>query len=63
MQAITEALWIDDNGRTACSKHGGHYLSTEVEADPAAQVIYTPLTSWVRIPSASAQGVSCEECR
>lgn len=63
MQTNTKALWIDDNGRTACSEHGGYYLSTEVESNPDVQMIYTPLTSWMRIPPTSAQGISCEDCK
>lgn len=54
------ALYINDNGRTVCEKHGGSYLSAEIEAHPSALIHFTPLGSWLRTTDPSPYG--CETC-
>jgi len=64
MTTKTAALFINQNGRVACPKHGGMYLEVHVERHPASVVIDTPLDNWVRLeaPEIAEFKVSCEDC-
>ena len=48
------SLFINQNGRIACSKHGGFYLERLVENDERVNRMpneyTTPLDHWLRIP-------------
>lgn len=57
------ALYIDNNGRTACRAHGGAYLAEALRRRPTAAVVDTPLTTWVRAPvGPETAALRCERC-
>jgi hypothetical protein len=60
----TNVLYVNQNGRVVCLKHGGMYLETHVERHPDSVVIDTPLDNWILLdPSEVARArVSCEDC-
>ncbi len=41
-------LWISNNGRIACVKHGGGYLEAAIRANPRKSTHVTPLDHWQR---------------
>lgn len=61
-------LFISQNGRAVCERHGGFYLERLVERDeklnkhPAEYT--TPLDHWVRINPLEVErhGLECETC-
>lgn len=58
-------LWIDENGRIACTIHAGHYLASAVAADPGGIEHRTPLAHWVALGSVgrvSYETYACEVC-
>lgn len=52
-------LFINENGRIVCLKHGGSYLQSAVKNAPAELEYSTPLDHWLRIPDYNAD---CEDC-
>lgn len=59
---MTRALFINQNGRIVCEKHGGSYLQSVLRNNSRAQEAETPLDHWIRIPSGPAPAVHCEDC-
>lgn len=63
-------LWINNNGRTACPRHGGGYLTAAVAARPRARRHETPLDTWRKITAtdralwreAGCGAIRCEDC-
>ena len=57
-------LFINQNGRVVCLRHGGGYLNSAVENRPHAMTIDTPLDNWERLLKGEVRefNVSCEEC-
>ena len=57
-------LYIDENGRTICERHGGTYLKYAIEANPRATNYDTPLANWELITDSTREefDLSCETC-
>lgn len=54
-------LFINQNGRTVCLRHGGAYLQSAVGANPRLQEVSTPLDHWVAFDT-SEVSLNCEDC-
>jgi hypothetical protein len=63
--ATVQPLYINDNGRVACSRHGGSYLTSALTARPGARLLPTPLGTWERFdaPDVVEYGLTCATCR
>lgn len=61
----TKTLYISNNGRVACSKHGGGYLQSHLEVHPNAREISTPLDHWLRVEPEDGEefDFDCETAR
>lgn len=60
-----KTLYINQNGRVVCLKHGGGYLNSAIENRPNAMNIDTPLDNWERLDDevlAEVPDVDCEDC-
>jgi|OM-RGC.v1.036069060 hypothetical protein len=57
-------LYINENGRTACSNHGGFYLTHAIKENPTAAEYDTPADNWVRLSAKDLAefDLSCETC-
>ena len=59
----TPTLWVDANGRIACTVHGGGYLAAAAPKNPPPDtLVETPLTSWLAVPVDDLDGLGCEGC-
>ena len=47
--ATATSLYIANNGRISCIKHGGSYLSSAYAASPERASYITPLDAWDRM--------------
>ncbi|MCA1781851.1 MAG: hypothetical protein ABR616_10895 [Dermatophilaceae bacterium] len=58
-------LYVNQNGRIVCAKHGGGYLRSHVEHRPNDAVFTTPLDAWTRVTPDEADefDAHCEDCR
>lgn len=57
-------LYINENGRTTCVRHGGFYLQCEVEAHPTRTNHDTSLDNWERLTADTIAefDLHCETC-
>jgi hypothetical protein len=58
------AIYINENGRTTCLRHGGMYLTAAVKANPNTNNYDTPLDNWERLTTETLQefDLHCETC-
>lgn len=64
-------LWIDDNGRIECERHGGSYLASAIANAPRRNRHRTPIGTWDRIDAMFVEewekmmgtAPACETCR
>lgn len=57
-------IYINENGRTACSSHGGMYLTSAINENPNAKEYDTPADNWVRLTDKerAEYDLACETC-
>jgi hypothetical protein len=54
-------LWINQNGKTACEKHVGVYAMQELQQNPFAVEMITPLDHWLLLLDID-EDIKCESC-
>jgi hypothetical protein len=69
MSTNSTPLWLHEEGRIACAKHGGNYLACAIEAEPQAVEHQTPLGFWALATQSDIDYLaennltaSCETC-
>lgn len=64
INTATGTVWVNENGRVICLRHGGSYLQSAVKNRSGSEVS-TPLDHWIRFTAdeATHHGLICEDCK